>query len=134
RPTMLGISSRYCSRSSPIVIAFAGIRSTRNRRDTGLCRAGTWRDPWLEPPSKRESIRRENDAPAESNRFAMGRRQASASNSNFRLLNRQSQPFFGPRAEQIVRDGLAVDQVRVRPDMLERLAYVCEEQGRKGKA
>ncbi len=39
-----------------------------------------------------------------------------------------------PRAEQILREGLAVDQVRDRLDMLERLADVCEEQGRKGEA
>ena len=39
-----------------------------------------------------------------------------------------------PRAEQILREGLAVDQVRDRPDILERLADVCEEQGRKGEA
>ena len=38
------------------------------------------------------------------------------------------------RAEQILREGLAVDQVRDRLDMLERLADVCEEQGRKGEA
>lgn len=39
-----------------------------------------------------------------------------------------------PRAEQILREGLAVDQVRDRLDILERLADVCEEQGRKGEA
>jgi tetratricopeptide (TPR) repeat protein len=39
-----------------------------------------------------------------------------------------------PRAEQILREGLAVDQVRDRLDMLERLADVCEGQGRKGEA
>jgi tetratricopeptide (TPR) repeat protein len=39
-----------------------------------------------------------------------------------------------PRAEQILREGLAVEQVRDRRDMLERLADVCEEQGRKGEA
>jgi len=39
-----------------------------------------------------------------------------------------------PRAEQILREGLAVDQVRDRRDMLERLADVCEQQGRKGEA
>ena len=39
-----------------------------------------------------------------------------------------------PRAEQILREGLAVDQVRDRGDMLERLADVCEEQGRKNEA
>ena len=38
------------------------------------------------------------------------------------------------RAEQILREGLAVDQVRDRLDMLERLANVCEEQGRKDEA
>jgi hypothetical protein len=38
------------------------------------------------------------------------------------------------RAEQILREGLAVDQVRDRRDMLERLADICEEQGRKGEA
>jgi tetratricopeptide (TPR) repeat protein len=38
------------------------------------------------------------------------------------------------RAEQILREGLAVDQVRDRLDMLERLADVCEEQGRQGEA
>ena len=38
------------------------------------------------------------------------------------------------RAEQILREGLAVDQVRDRGDILERLADVCEEQGRKGEA
>jgi len=38
------------------------------------------------------------------------------------------------RAEQILREGLAVDQIRDRRDMLERLADVCEEQGRKGEA
>jgi hypothetical protein len=38
------------------------------------------------------------------------------------------------RAEQILREGLAVDQVRDRGDMLERLADVCEEQGRKAEA
>jgi hypothetical protein len=38
------------------------------------------------------------------------------------------------RAEQILREGLAVEQVRDRRDMLERLAEVCEEQGRKGEA
>jgi tetratricopeptide (TPR) repeat protein len=38
------------------------------------------------------------------------------------------------RAEQILREGLAVDQVRDRLDMLERLADVCAEQGRKGEA
>jgi tetratricopeptide (TPR) repeat protein len=38
------------------------------------------------------------------------------------------------RAEQILREGLAVDQVRDLLDMLERLADVCEEQGRKGEA
>jgi hypothetical protein len=38
------------------------------------------------------------------------------------------------RAEQILREGLAVDQVRDRLDMLERLADICEEQGRKGEA
>ena len=38
------------------------------------------------------------------------------------------------RAEQTLREGLAVDQVRDRLDMLERLADVCEEQGRKGEA
>ena len=32
-----------------------------------------------------------------------------------------------PRAEQILREGLAVDQVRDRLDMLEWLADVCEE-------
>src|SRR5262249_24695125 len=37
-------------------------------------------------------------------------------------------------AEQILREGLAVDQVRDRLDLLERLADVCEEQGRKGEA
>jgi len=39
-----------------------------------------------------------------------------------------------PRAEQILREGLAVDQVRDRPDILERLADVCTKQGRKGEA
>jgi len=39
-----------------------------------------------------------------------------------------------PRAEQILREGLAIDQVRDRFDMLERLADVCEEQGRKAEA
>jgi hypothetical protein len=39
-----------------------------------------------------------------------------------------------PRAERILREGLAVDQVRDRGDMLERLADVSEEQGRKGEA
>jgi hypothetical protein len=39
-----------------------------------------------------------------------------------------------PRAEQILREGLAVEQVRDRRDMLERLADVCEEQGRKVEA
>ena len=39
-----------------------------------------------------------------------------------------------PRAEQILREGLAVEQVRDRLDMLERLADVLEEQGRKGEA
>jgi len=39
-----------------------------------------------------------------------------------------------PRAEQILREGLAIDQVRDRFDMLERLADVWEEQGRKGEA
>jgi tetratricopeptide (TPR) repeat protein len=39
-----------------------------------------------------------------------------------------------PRAEQVLREGLAIDQVRDRHDMLERLADVCEEQGRKGEA
>src|SRR5215831_20329248 len=38
------------------------------------------------------------------------------------------------RAEQILREGLAVEQVRDRLDMLDRLADVCEEQGRKGEA
>jgi len=38
------------------------------------------------------------------------------------------------RAEQILREGLAVDQVRDRGDLLERLADVCEEQGRKAEA
>ena len=38
------------------------------------------------------------------------------------------------RAEQVLREGLAVDQVRDRPDMLGRLADVCEEQGRKDEA
>jgi tetratricopeptide (TPR) repeat protein len=38
------------------------------------------------------------------------------------------------RAEQILREGLAVDQVRDRFDMLERLADICDEQGRKGEA
>ena len=38
------------------------------------------------------------------------------------------------RAEQILREGLAVDQVRDRLDMLERLADVYEQQGRKGEA
>ena len=38
------------------------------------------------------------------------------------------------RAEQILREGLAAEQVRDRRDMLERLADVCEEQGRKGEA
>ena len=38
------------------------------------------------------------------------------------------------RAEQILREGLAVDQVRDRRDMLDRLADVCEEQGRKDEA
>ena len=38
------------------------------------------------------------------------------------------------RAEQILREGLAVDQVRDRVDMLGRLAEVCEQQGRKGEA
>ena len=38
------------------------------------------------------------------------------------------------RAEQILREGLAVDQVRDRGDLLERLAHVCEEQGRKAEA
>jgi tetratricopeptide (TPR) repeat protein len=38
------------------------------------------------------------------------------------------------RAEQILREGLAVDQVRDRLDMLERLADVCQEQGRKDEA
>ena len=32
-----------------------------------------------------------------------------------------------PRAEQILREGMAVDQVRDRLDILERLAYVCDE-------
>ena len=39
-----------------------------------------------------------------------------------------------PRAEQILREGLAVDRVRDRLDMLERLADVCDKQGRKGEA
>ena len=39
-----------------------------------------------------------------------------------------------PRAEQILREGLAVDLVRDRLDILERLADVCDEQGRKGEA
>jgi tetratricopeptide (TPR) repeat protein len=38
------------------------------------------------------------------------------------------------RAEQILREGLAVDQVRDRGDLLERLADVCQEQGRKAEA
>ena len=38
------------------------------------------------------------------------------------------------RAEQILREGLAIDQVRDRQDMLERLADVCQEQGRKDEA
>ena len=38
------------------------------------------------------------------------------------------------RAEQILREGLAVDQVRDRLDMLERLADVCQEQGRIDEA
>jgi preprotein translocase subunit SecA len=38
------------------------------------------------------------------------------------------------RAEQILREGLAVDRVRDRRDLLERLADVCEEQGRKAEA
>ena len=38
------------------------------------------------------------------------------------------------RAEQILREGLAVDQVRDRLDILERLADVCEQQGRKSEA
>jgi tetratricopeptide (TPR) repeat protein len=38
------------------------------------------------------------------------------------------------RAEQILREGLAIEQVRDRSDMLERLADVNEEQGRKGEA
>jgi tetratricopeptide (TPR) repeat protein len=38
------------------------------------------------------------------------------------------------RAEQILREGLTVDQVRDRVDMLDRLADVCEEQGRKVEA
>jgi hypothetical protein len=38
------------------------------------------------------------------------------------------------RAEQILREGLAVDLVRDRLDILERLADVCQEQGRKGEA
>lgn len=38
------------------------------------------------------------------------------------------------RAEQILREGLAVDQVRDRLDMAERLADVYEEQGRRGEA
>jgi hypothetical protein len=38
------------------------------------------------------------------------------------------------RAEQILREGLAVDQVRDRLDMLERLADICDEQGRKNEA
>jgi len=38
------------------------------------------------------------------------------------------------RAEQILREGLAVDQVRDRRDMLERLADICQEQGRKDEA
>jgi tetratricopeptide (TPR) repeat protein len=39
-----------------------------------------------------------------------------------------------PRAEQILQEGLAADQVRDGLDMLERLADVCEERGRKGEA
>jgi tetratricopeptide (TPR) repeat protein len=38
------------------------------------------------------------------------------------------------RAEQILREGLAVDQVRDRGDLLNRLANVCEQQGRKAEA
>jgi len=38
------------------------------------------------------------------------------------------------RAEQILREGLAVEQVRDRLDILERLAGVCEEQGRSEDA
>jgi len=38
------------------------------------------------------------------------------------------------RAEQILREGLAIDQLRDRSDMLERLADVYEEQGRNGEA
>ena len=38
------------------------------------------------------------------------------------------------QAEQILREGLAVDLVRDRLDILERLADVCDEQGRKGEA
>jgi tetratricopeptide (TPR) repeat protein len=38
------------------------------------------------------------------------------------------------RAEQVLREGLAVDQVRDRPDMIERLADIRGEQGRKDEA
>jgi tetratricopeptide (TPR) repeat protein len=38
------------------------------------------------------------------------------------------------RAEQILREGLAVDQVRDRLNILGRLAEVCEQQGRKSEA
>jgi tetratricopeptide (TPR) repeat protein len=38
------------------------------------------------------------------------------------------------RAEEILREGLAVTEVRDRPDIAERLADLCEEQGRRGEA
>jgi len=38
------------------------------------------------------------------------------------------------RAEQILREGLSIAGVRDRPDLAERLAYICEEQVRKEEA
>ena len=41
---------------------------------------------------------------------------------------------IGSEPNRFCEKGLAVEQVRDRRDMLERLADVCEEQGRKGEA
>jgi tetratricopeptide (TPR) repeat protein len=38
------------------------------------------------------------------------------------------------RSEQLLREGLAIAEVRDRPDLVERLADLCEEQGRNEEA
>jgi tetratricopeptide (TPR) repeat protein len=38
------------------------------------------------------------------------------------------------RSEQLLREGLAIPEVRDRPDLVERLADLCEEQGRNEEA